>query len=157
MLPPSTVASILTLPTVEDLSNFFGEFEIPYVRRWQAVTADDVAAIPPDEYLLDAAITYRELYGEISSRAMRGGSGIAALTQELPQCDICKNATARYDTGIVPGTGWAFMCEACFKTNSNRVLGTGAGQYLFTVAELTGPIRQVLDHITKICEPEEDQ
>jgi hypothetical protein len=35
--------------------------------------------------------------------------------------------------------------------NSYRTLGLGKGQYLFTIEELTGPIRQVLEHIANVC------
>ena len=47
----------------------------------------------------------------------------------LPQCDICKTETARYDAATLYGP-WAYMCQSCFEVNSTGQLGIGRGQKL---------------------------
>jgi hypothetical protein len=155
MLEPSEAEAILQLDSRDSLSGYLDGLEQlqNVARRWEASTQDGVLLVPPDEYLLDAVIAQCDLMPEVSARAFTGVSGVAAQVPELPVCDVCHDETARYDASADggQGSGWAFMCEGCFVRSSNRALGMGVGQYLFTTDELRGPIRQVVDHIQKTC------
>lgn len=154
VLEPPTVAAILGLHNSADLGEYLDALEqlLEAPRRWEAITHDGVLVVPPDEYYLDAMISQYDLAPEVSRRALLGSCRVAALVQDFPQCDVCKSSTARYDAASDgrQGSPWAFLCDECF-IGSNRVLGNGVGQYLFTIEELRGPIRAVVDHITRVC------
>lgn len=54
---------------------------------------------------------------------------------KLPTCDVCKyddgidHVDAWYDARLLSGQ-WANVCEAHFRSHTNRRLGTGFGQRL---------------------------
>lgn len=150
MLEPSLVATILQLDTAKQLADFLdGAPELrAMAHRWNAVTDDGVLLVPGDEYILDGMVTACDLFPELSTRS---GRGVTAPVDKFPECSLCREAAARYDAEVTSASAWGFMCEGCYRMNSARVLGTGVGQYLFTIDELTGPIRQVVDHIASVC------
>jgi hypothetical protein len=161
MSPPCLhlCASILHLNTREELAEFLDGLELLQqgTTRWDAVTSDGILNVPSDEHFLDAMIAACDLQPEVSARSLSGRSGVAALIWKLPTCDLCHDGNARYDAEVVPGSAWGNMCDECYRLNSHRVLGIGVGQYLFTIAELTGPVRQVLDHISHVCWPDSEE
>lgn len=155
MLDTAAVASILELRTREELAQFLDGLDLRRAadNRWDAVTQDGILKVPNDEHFLDAMITACDLQAQQPAHSSAESLGVAAVIWELPMCDLCREADARYDARVVPGSSWGNMCDECYRMNSDRVLGLGIGQYLFAIGELTGTIRQVLDHIAEVCWP----
>lgn len=60
----------------------------------------------------------------------------SVIVAKLPTCDICKyednvpDVEAMYDMRTRTGQ-WANVCEAHFRSHTNRRLGTGFGQRYF--------------------------
>lgn len=61
-----------------------------------------------------------------------------AEVARIPECDVCKiddhvsDVPALYDMKLILGP-WAFVCEAHFRSHTNRELGTGKGQKLVLI------------------------
>jgi hypothetical protein len=114
---------------------------------WSSVDAELNLRVPPESHVFDSIVSTREVLNEDESYGgyLRGVLTVA-LRQDLPQCDICNEETARYDAEITTsGNGmWGFMCEYCYERSSRLKLGSGFGQYLMKTSEIPHDVRAAL-------------
>lgn len=112
-----------------------------------AFDADGTPLMPPEEHVLDHLARALGLV-DADQTMLRPSVDTVAVVYELPECDRCRHGVlARYDALLDAGYG-ANLCTRCFRTVGHGRLGTGKGQYLLLTAEVTSPVRAVVDELT---------
>lgn len=144
-------AKTLACPDEEEIARLLQEWlEVAaagHSARFQAVDDNGELLAPDAYYVIDALLNYFELWSESSVWELTGGLGVATFMVNDESCDVCKDERARYDSMMRPSDGWAYMCGSCYRLNSDRVLGTGVGQYLIYPGLDTGIYIDMFKHI----------
>lgn len=108
---------------------------------------DGELARPPMAHLIDRIVRTHVLggaSGPSAEAALRPEAFTIAATLELPTCSRCEARLARYDTQIVDGVSWSYLCPVCYPEHGLGRLGMGLGQYLVTWAEVDAVTRDAL-------------